>query len=118
MAKKKVNKKANISSSKKQENSNIYAFIASFFTIIGFIIAMILWREDKKVMFYAKEGLVIFIGFIVAIILEVLPLIGEILYKICIIGLVILWIITWVYALMGEQKKTWIIGDLAEKLDF
>jgi uncharacterized membrane protein len=117
MAKKKVNKRAKGSPSNKIDDSKIYAFIASFLPLVGFIVALILWKDDKRVMFYAKEGLVLFIGGIIAIVLNALPLIGEYLYKICGIVIVALWVMTWIYALMEGQKRTFIIGDLAEKLE-
>jgi len=113
MAKKKVNKKEN-----SEDDSKLYAFLAVLLLIIGFIVAMVLWKKDKYVMFYAKQSLVLFIGFVIAIVLKVVPVVGEVLYTICAIGLTVLWIITWVYALMGKEKKTFLIGDLAEKFDF
>jgi uncharacterized membrane protein len=118
MEKKKANKKAKESRVSKQDDSKIHAFLASFLPLIGFILTLVLWKEDKRVMFYAKEGLVLFIGFILAIVLRVIPLIGEVLYIICAVGITLLWIMTWLYALMEGQKDTWLIGDLAEKLDF
>ena len=115
MAKKKVqsrSKKMN-----KEDEKRLFAFIASFFTIIGFIIALVLKKQDKYIMFYAKQGLILFIGQVIIAILTSIPLIGWlILGPILWILWVILWVITWVHALSGEQKKTIIIGDLAEKI--
>lgn len=114
MAKKKL--KAGSKKRGKKDEEKLYAFLASFFMIIGFIVALILKKQDKYVMFYAKQGLVLFIGFIIAIVLKVLPLIGHVLYIILSIIMVVLWIITWVNALSGHQKKTTIVGDIADKI--
>ncbi len=115
MAKKKVAKKSakRKSSGKKNGESRLYAFIASFFTIIGFLIAIILWKKDKYVMFYAKESLILFIGFLIASAVGWIPVIGWL----CWVFMIVLWVMTWIYALQGQQKKTWIIGDLAEKIN-
>ncbi len=115
MEKKKVVKK---SAKSRSDDRKFNAFIASFFMIIGFIVAAILWKKDKYVMFYAKEGLVLFIAFIVTAVLNIVPFIGEVLQVICFVIVLVLWVFTWLYALQGERKKTWVIGDLAEKIDF
>lgn len=110
MEKKKVTKKT---AKSRNEDRKFEAFIAAFLTVIGFIIAILLWKKDKYVMFYAKEGLILFIGFIIAAVVGWIPILGQ-LYLLFVF---ILWIITWVYALSGKIKKTWIVGDLAEKID-
>jgi len=102
---------------KKGDDRILFAFLAAFLTIIGFIIALIIKKDDKYVMFYAKQGLILFIGWIIAGIISAIPIIGWfVLGPILWIALLILWIITWINALSGKQKKTWIIGDLAEKI--
>lgn len=96
-----------------KDNKKLFAFLASFFTIIGFIVALILWKDNKYVMFYAKQGLILFIAQIIVMILSPLVFLAWILW----IFLVILWIITWINALSGKMKNTFIIGDLADKID-
>lgn len=115
MAKKRVKKTSRKLS--KQDEKKLFAFIASFFTILGFIIALILKKKDKYVMFYAKQGLILFIGQIFISILHSLPIIGWfILGPLLWILWVIVWVITWINSLSGQQKKTIIIGDLAQKI--
>lgn len=115
MAKKRLKKKAE--SLKKQDDKKLFAFLASFFTIVGFIIALVLKKEDKYVMFYAKQGLILFIGQIIISVFYSIQIIGKfILGPILLILWAILWTITWINALSGEQKKTFLVGDLAEKI--
>lgn len=90
------------------------AFIASFFTIIGFIIALLAWKKDDYVMFYAKQGLVLGLFYIVISIL--VPVFPGFLNALLWLGLAILWVITWIGALSGEKKETFIVGDLAKKI--
>lgn len=115
MAKKRTRKAKNL---QEQDNKKLFAFLAAFFTIMGFIISLILKREDKYVMFYAKQGLVLFIGYVIVAVLHSLPVIGWfILGPVLWVLWAILWIITWINALSGQQKNTFIIGELAEKIN-
>lgn len=97
---------------KKEDDKILFAWIATFFTIIGFIIALLTKKDDEYVMFYAKQGLVIFLISIIASILSWIPIIGWVLW----VFALILWAMSWINALSGELKNTWIIGDLAEKI--
>jgi uncharacterized membrane protein len=117
MAKKKVRKKErNKKEANKKDDSKVFAFIAAFFTIIGFLIAIILKKDDKYVMYYAKQGLVLFIAAVIICIVAWIPIMGGIIAWILWVCLAILWIVTWIYSLSGEMKKTWLISDLAEKI--
>ena len=84
----------------------------------GFIIAIIIWKEDKYSMYYAKHGLILFIGQLL------ITLIGNIFvpmmhwFTILLwIFWAILWVMTWMNALSGNIKYTFIITDLAEKIN-
>ena len=95
------------------EDRKLYAFISSFFTIVGFIIALILWRKDKYIMHYAKHGLVLFIAQAVIIVLgPFLYFLSSVLWVLW----VILWIVSWMNSFSGKMKKTFLIGDLADKI--
>jgi uncharacterized membrane protein len=95
------------------DDRKLYAFISSFFTIVGFIIALILWRKDKYIMHYAKHGLVLFIAQAVIIVLgPFLYFLSSVLWVLW----VILWIVSWMNSFSGKMKKTFLIGDLADKI--
>ena len=95
------------------DDRKLYAFISSFFTIVGFIIALILWRKDKYIMHYAKHGLVLFIAQAVIIVLgPFLYFLSSVLWVLW----VILWIVSWMNSFSGKIKKTFLIGDLADKI--
>ena len=110
---------------KKKENKDdkkLFAFLAVFLSIIGFIIALVAKRDDKYVLFYAKESLVLFI---VAIILNVagyiitLVTLGMFYMVNSLIGIIVLifWVIQIVYALSGKEKSTPIIGQYAKHIN-
>ena len=107
-----VKKRAQI----KEDNSKGYAFITTFFGIIGFIIAILAWKDDEYVMFYAKQSLVIFIGFLIGYAATFIPFIGRILNPIITLLAIVLWIFSWIYALSGEKKQVPVIGEYAENL--
>ena len=96
-----------------KDNRKIYAFISCFFTIIGFILAFVLWKNDKYVMYYAKHGLILFIGQVLIMILS--PFLFF-LSKILWVFWIILWVISWINSFSGEIKNTFLISDLADKI--
>ena len=99
---------------KKESDRKIFAWLAAFLAIVGFLIALAVKKDDKYVMFYAKQGLVLGLGFILSGILSWIPIVGWIFS----IFIFILWIITWINALSGKEKNTWLVGDLASKFKF
>ena len=114
MAKKKSKRESKPSS--RESDKKLYAFLASFFTIIGFIIALIIKKDDEYIMFYAKQGLVLFIGQVIIGLVSWLFFFIIFLKPLLWILWVILWLVTWINALSGKKKSTFIIGELAEKI--
>lgn len=105
--------------SKKEEDSKMFAFLATFLSIIGFIIVLLTKKENKYVMFYAKQSLVVFIAYIIAGILAMIPFIGWfVLGPLAYLLVTILWLFSWIYALSGKEKETPIIGKYAQKFNF
>jgi uncharacterized membrane protein len=104
----------------KPDESKTYAFLATFLSIIGFFIALLTKKNDKYVMHYAKQSLVLFIGcIIVAVIssiLHIVPILGTVVSWILNVILLILWILSWVYALSGEIKYIPVIGTFGDKI--
>jgi uncharacterized membrane protein len=100
----------------KIEESRIYAFLAVFLTIIGFIIALLSKRNNEYVMYYAKQGLVLFIIQIFASGVTVIPIIGSIISVLLWIIFFITWVLAWINALSGKKRRTLIIGKLAKKI--
>jgi uncharacterized membrane protein len=104
--------------SKSGDDKILFAFLAAFLSIIGFIIALVAKKEDRYVMFYAKQSLVIFIAYVIAGIIWMIPLIGWfVLGPIAYLFVTIMWIISWVYALSGEEKEVPVLGKYAQKFN-
>jgi len=105
---------------KKDEESKGFAFLGVFLTIIGFLLILLLKKENKYALYYAKQGLVLFFGFVVVEIasglLSWIPVIGSIVIAIMWAAMTILWITGLVYSLSGEEKDIPFIGELAQKI--
>jgi len=105
---------------KSSDDSKLFAFLATFLSIIGFILALLVKREDKYVIYYAKQSLVIFIASIVVwvatIIFVFIPIIGWIIIAALRVLIAVLWVFSWIYALSGKTKPTPLIGQYGEKI--
>ncbi len=110
-----------VKSLKSEEEKKIFAFLGVFLTIIGFIIALVAKRDDKYVMFYAKQGLVIFIAYVIvfvaSIVLAFIPVLGWAIMTMAYLVLLAFWVIGIVYSFSGEMKPIPFIGHFAELID-
>jgi len=102
--------------SKDMSEAKLFAFIATFLTIIGFIIALLTRKDDEYVMFYAKQGLVLFIIQVISSIVAAIPFFGWFLGPVLWIFFIIIWILAWINALSGEKRDTFLIGEFAKKI--
>lgn len=104
-----------------QSDSKIFAFLAVFLSIIGFIIALVAKRKDKYVMFYAKQSLVLFIAsiivWIITMVLAFIPILGWFIGVLLELVILVLWLIGWIYALSGEEKEIPVVGKYATKIN-
>ncbi len=104
-----------------KQDTKLFAFLATFFSIIGFIIALLAKKDDKYIMYYAKQSLVIFIAAVIVGVVNWvvfwIPVLGWLIRGVLNLMLVIIWIFSWVYALSGEMKPVPIIGKYARKIN-
>lgn len=105
-----------------QDDSKLFAFLAIFLSILGFIIALASKKENKYVMYYAKQSLVLFVvSTILYIIGTVITIItfgfGFFIFYLVWLLVLVLWIIGIIYSLSGEEKPLPVIGSFAEKIN-
>ena len=102
-------------------------FAAIGYLGILFLVPLLAAKDNKFAQFHAKQGIVLFIAFIIcaiiASILFIIPIIGTFLlgpvaFLIVFIGGAILAIMGIVKALQGEYWKMPILGGWAEQLNF
>ena len=114
---------------KSSDDDKIFAFLGVFLTVVGFLIVMLAKKDSKYAMYYGKQGLVLFIAWIVAwvaslilgAIFAFIPVFGWILSLLISLaigaGMFILWIIGLIYSLSGEMKPIPIVGQFRDKIN-
>ncbi len=112
--------KAHAPSKKDVEDGKVFAFLATFLSIIGFIIVLLVKKDNKYAMFYAKQGLVLFIAAVVVgvagWVLIFIPVLGWLAMIVLQLLMTVLWFISWIYALSGEEKEIPLIGQYAKQI--
>ncbi|HII72099.1 TPA: DUF4870 domain-containing protein [Candidatus Woesearchaeota archaeon] len=108
---------AHKSSSKEVEEGKIFAFLGVFLGIIGFVIVLLTKKDNKYAMFYAKQGLVLTIAYVIVWVVMIIPFIGWVIGMLASLLLLVLWILGWVYALSGKEKHIPLIGQFADKFN-
>jgi uncharacterized membrane protein len=98
--------------SKKNTGMAILAYIIFFIPLLTDA------KDDPFVKYHVKQGLVLFIGYIIEMFIGQIPIIGWILYPFLGIFLFILFIIGIINAANGKEKPLPLIGDFAEKFNF
>lgn len=96
--------------------TKLLAALASFLTIIGFIVALLAKRDDKYIMYYAKHGLVLFIAQLIVALVANLAFLSILTVPVTILFL-IAWAWCWISALTGEVRNIPVITSFAEKID-
>ena len=107
--------------SKDNSDSKLFAFLGVFLTVIGFVIVLLAKKKDKYALFYAKQGLVLFIaGILISVVMWAsgwIPVVGWTLDW-ALRGIwIVLWIIGMVYSLSGKEQDIPLIGSYAKNID-
>ncbi len=114
------NKTVHKTKSNDETESKLFAFLGVLLTVIGYIIVILARKNDKYAMYYAKQGLVLFIAWIIAAVaswaIGWIPVVGNIASWVLNAIMLALWIIGIVYALSGKEKEIPIIGPFAKKI--
>jgi len=100
----------------KQDDDKLWGFLAVFLSIIGFIIVILLKKNSRYVTYYAKQSLVLFIAWVAACVVSLVPLLGLIISPILVLVVLVLWVIGWVNALSGKMKPIPVIGKYADQI--
>jgi len=94
------------------EDEKLFAFIGIFLPIVGFIVVLIAKNDNRYAMYYAKQGLLLGILFILFLLLGLEPTIGWIISVLGLIVILVLWIIGLIYSVSGQEKPIPFIGLL------
>jgi len=114
MAKAKKRKQIQI----KENDPKLIAFLITFLSIVGFIIYLIMPKKNEYTKFYAKQSLIVFIAAVIAgaisWVVFWIPILGGIIKIGLNIIILVLWVLSWVYALSGDKKQVPLIGHYAD----
>jgi len=94
--------------SSSSSDSNLMAAL-SYLWILSVVMIMVK-KDDKYVLFHAKQGLVLFLA---SFFLWFIPVLGWLLQLMIVLGVVL----GFVQALSGKKWRMPIVADLAEKID-
>lgn len=100
------------------DDSKLFAFIATFFSIVGFFIALLLRRHDRYVMFYAKQSLIVFLVYLISAIAVSIPGFGWIIGPIVYLVAMVLWVCSWFFSISGQFRMVPIAGHYSKMLRF
>ena len=98
-------------------NSQLIA-IVSYLTFIGWVIAFVLYQNDKSelAIFHIRQTLGIYLLGIVGMLFLWIPVIGWILSIILPLFIFVLWIIGLINAAQGETKPVPLVGEYIQDL--
>jgi uncharacterized membrane protein len=102
----------NTQSPKKNTGMAVVAYIIFFIPLLTDA------KNDPFVKYHVKQGLVLFIGYIIEVFIGMIPVIGWIISPLLGIFLLVLFIIGIMNAINGKEKPLPVIGSFAQSFKF
>jgi len=97
-------------------SENIEALLSYSLWWITGIIFLVVEKENKFVRFHAMQSICTFLPiFIIAIAINILPIIGQVIFILLWVFSIVLWIVLMFEAYRGNKLKLPYVGDFAEK---
>ena len=93
------------------------AFLA-YLTLIGFIVAVVINKDDKKNSlgnFHLRQVLGMVIVVMVLAVVNIIPILGQIVFLLGVLTMVVLWIMGFISALNRQEKPVPLIGRLIQE---
>ena len=97
------------------EDNKVIAAISYLFIL--FLIPLLTKKDSKFCMFHAKQGLVLFIAWVILWVIWMIPTLGWILGFLGTILLLIIELVGLIKALQGEAWEIPVIGEYAKKIN-
>lgn len=82
-----------------------------------FLVPLLMAKDDKFAQFHAKQGMVLFLAFLLASVVNIIPVLGQLISFLGTIFCLVLAIMGILNVLNGEQKELPLIGQLAKKFN-
>ena len=104
----------NLKEDKEVQEGKVWAILA--YLGILCLLPLLLKKENKFALHHGKQGLILFIAEMTALFVNVIPVIGQIVFGVVYLTAGIFSIIGIVKVLMGEYWKAPLISDIANKI--
>ncbi len=82
-----------------------------------FLVPLLIARDDKFVQFHAKQGAALFLTFLLASMVNIIPVVGRLISSLGTFFCLVLAIMGIFNVLHGEQKELPLIGQLVKKFN-
>jgi len=99
----------------KEEISEGAPFAMLSYVLFLWILVFIFKKDNNFARFHAKQGIVIFIGNIISLLLMTIPVIG-ILFGLIEVGLILASLYGIYLSLTGKSERIYFISDVADKM--
>jgi len=109
-----VKEAGGIEENKDIKEGKIWAVLA--YLSILCLLPLLLKKDNKFALYHGKQGLILFIGELIAIFINIIPVIGQIIYVVAILVFGIYSIVGIIQALMGKYWKAPIVSKWAENI--
>jgi uncharacterized membrane protein len=95
---------------------NVAAMLTYLFGPITGIAFLLKEQKSRFVRFHAMQSTLVFLGlFVVAVMLNTIPILGQVLSALLVPVTIVLWIFLMFKAFQGEKYKLPVLGDIAEQ---
>lgn len=98
-----------------KQQDNTLAWV-SYLTIIGWIIAIVMYNDSQKgntlVRFHLRQSLGLYLLGIAGSIIAIIPILGWLIWITVSIGVLVFWILGIISAVQSEEKPVPVVGDL------
>lgn len=98
----------------KDKDSKLWAFLGVLLPLIGFLLVLLVRKDDKYAKYYSSHGLIFLFLYLILQIFSFIPKIGGILTYIGIILLLIAWVMALVASLSEQEKRIPIVTEIKE----
>lgn len=101
-----------------KQQDNTLAWV-SYLTIIGWIIALVMYNDSQKgntlVRYHLRQSLGLYILGLAGSIIGIIPILGWLIWMVVSIAVLVFWILGIIAAAQSEEKPVPIVGDLFQQ---
>lgn len=99
---------------KEVDEGKIFAVVSYWFFLC--ILPFLLKKDNKFACFHGKQGLVLFIFLVAGFIVNIIPILGGVIYKAVSFIYLLLLLLGTIQALRGKYYRIPIVADIADKI--